>query len=714
MSEMRTKRLLCGTALLCVMIAAGTGFGRAQELTEIDSGTDDSRANAVSANGAVVVGYSGVTETYGAVRFNDGGQAESLIDPSLLFSGYYAEATGVSDGGAVIVGYATFASGNVEAFRTTENGTESLGRLNGGSSSKAYDVSSDGSIVVGSAVDPTADYTTQAFIWTEDDGMTGLGTLDDGYNSEAFGISGDGSVIVGYSDNASYLPQAVYWNTSDGSITAIGLLPSGYDSYAYGASDDGSAIAGWGTGWAASVGAVVPRAFRWTEADGMVDLGSLGSGSSKAYDISGDGLVVVGTSSVTGSETGSRAFRWTDDTGMQSVEDWLRDNGATIVADITDTAFGTNCDGSVVVGQTVNNKAFIARAPSTNACLSMTTDSGGSAGGDGGSGGNGSGGNGSGGGGTGGGTGIVTVDDLTASLGSTAAANAATVQGINTTMNGLGSRPLDRRAPEGKAIFWASGDLGIDNGDRQDGSFGLGEIGLGYNFGPVQFNAAGGFDLIRQDTLLGGGSNVNTGFMKLEAFSKLYGTKTGGLWAVVTGVGMWGDADFHRNYLVNGGLVDTSTGNSGVAGYGVRGRLQWENALPHVSPYGEISYAHSCVDGYVEQGGAFPAAFNKLCDGATEARIGFDATVPVNETFRLTGTVEGVHRFESSGSAVSGQVIGIGSFSFAQPDYEQTWLRAGIGFEADIAGSTLSVMVNGTTSGEAPDGWIAMSWRKTF
>ena len=59
-----------------------------------------------------------------------------------------------------------------------------------------------------------------------------------------------------------------------------------------------------------------------------------------------------------------------------------------------------------------------------------------------------------------------------------------------------------------------------------------------------------------------------------------------------------------------------------MEGYGVRARLQWENLFPHISPYGELSYARTCLDAYTETGGAFPAAFNSLCDASTAVRYG--------------------------------------------------------------------------------------------
>ena len=52
------------------------------------------------------------------------------------------------------------------------------------------------------------------------------------------------------------------------------------------------------------------HAFRWTQAGGMQDLGSLGAGlGSGATAVSADGSVVVGIATVSGG--GTHAFRWT-------------------------------------------------------------------------------------------------------------------------------------------------------------------------------------------------------------------------------------------------------------------------------------------------------------------------------------------------------------------------------------------------------------------
>ena len=181
-----------------------------------------------------------------------------------------------------------------------------LGTLTGGTYSAACAVSADGSTVVGDAEYSSGNY--HAFRWTSGGGMVDLGTLTGGTNSSAFAVSADGSVVTGYSE------------TTGGEY----------------------------------------HAFRWASAT-LTDLGTLGGPYSEARGISADGSVVVGTSD-TGA--GNRAFRWTEATGMQTVEDWLRDNGVSVPTDITDQAYGTNADGSVVVGQLSSGYAFIARGPS--------------------------------------------------------------------------------------------------------------------------------------------------------------------------------------------------------------------------------------------------------------------------------------------------------------------------------------------------------------
>ncbi|MAM09763.1 MAG: hypothetical protein CML23_04740 [Rhizobiaceae bacterium] len=648
-------------------------------------------SNDISADGSVIVGKAAgaVFGMAGAYRWTQEGGFQSL---GTLPNGFASEATAVSGDGKVVVGFDGFNSG--EGFRWTEaGGMQSLGFLSGGEAIRADQPKAtnyDGSVVVGMAL--TGDYKQNAFRWTEQTGMQALPTLDNKL-TVANGISWDGSVIAGHSQKG-YYSQAVRW--VDGEIASLGGL-NGAD-----------------------------MSLSW------------------AYDVSGNGAVIVGD--VSGNASRNNGFRWTEESGMVTVEDWLRASGAEVPSnfpgqsDITLSAEATNEDGSVVVGRTRNDEVYIARG-NGDGPTGGNTGGGGNSGGGGNTGGGGSNGGGNAGGGstggsgtggnagggtagggntggnTGGGTGgvgLITLTSLATSLGTTASVATATLNSFGMIVNGAGSRPLDRRAPAGKSITWVGGDWGSDDHGSRDGTLGLGEFGFGHNFGPVQLNGVVGYTGLNQNTTYGGTTDANAGYVKLEAMGLLAGDEVSGLWGIVTGVGLWGEADITRNYLVNGGLIDSSRGNSDIEGYGIRGRLEWENAVPYLSPYLEASYANTCLGAYTETGGAFPAAFNKLCDDDTELRYGFDATVPLGEKFSVIGTLEGVHRFESHGSNVTGQVIGLGGFNFAGASYQQDWVRAGLGFEVDISGSKLSVMGNLTSRGEASNAWVAANWRVTF
>jgi probable HAF family extracellular repeat protein len=182
-----------------------------------------------------------------------------------------------------------------------------IGDLPGGNfGSEAYDVSADGSVIVGRSRSDAGD---EAFIWTESNGMVGLGYLNhpDGFdhNSRANAISADGSVVVGHS---------ISTNGSD-----VGYI-----------------------------------AFIWSDSTGIQSLGELTGGDywSDGYDVSSDGSVVVGCS---GSVYGAEAFIWDSENGMRSLKELLTNvygvdlNGWTLTEanSITD-------DGETIVGVGVN------------------------------------------------------------------------------------------------------------------------------------------------------------------------------------------------------------------------------------------------------------------------------------------------------------------------------------------------------------------------
>ncbi|MCP4664616.1 MAG: hypothetical protein GY856_55240 [bacterium] len=148
-------------------------------------------------------------------------------------------------------------------------------------------------------------------------------------------ISGDGTVIAGTVDDGGINKAAVWTSgTSWQSLDAMpGGAPCGSDlSSAWAVSGDGSVIVG--LAW---LGCSAAHAFRWDAVNGMVDLGSLDGGNSRANGVSADGTTVVGWDE--DPSTGSwRGARWVN--GAESLID-----GAAV-----GDAWAANSDGSIIVG----------------------------------------------------------------------------------------------------------------------------------------------------------------------------------------------------------------------------------------------------------------------------------------------------------------------------------------------------------------------------
>jgi probable HAF family extracellular repeat protein len=190
------------------------------------------------------------------------------------------------------------AEGAVISFR-------GIGSLELGSPSHSYvgGVSPDGSVVVGWARAPGG--SNRPFRWTESGGMVDLLAGSNYTGGIATGVSIDGLFIAGQVNM-----RAFRWTQEGGTLILDGT--GGSWSHATGISADGSVVAGWRSG---------PVAVRWTETDGMIDLGV----PSLSLGVSGDGSVIVGG-----------GFVWSEAGGARSIE------GA---------AFAASWDGSVIVGR---------------------------------------------------------------------------------------------------------------------------------------------------------------------------------------------------------------------------------------------------------------------------------------------------------------------------------------------------------------------------
>lgn len=127
------------------------------------------------------------------------------------------------------------------------------------------------------------------------------------------------------------------------SFAGLGDLPGGaYSSSAFDVSDDGNVVVGSSKSATTASNENYTEAFRWKPATGMIGLGDIPTGdfNSSAHGVSGDGMIIVGSSSAA---IGPRAFRWTDQTGMVNLH-------ADAKGDYQTSAWAVSDDGSVIVG----------------------------------------------------------------------------------------------------------------------------------------------------------------------------------------------------------------------------------------------------------------------------------------------------------------------------------------------------------------------------
>lgn len=195
-------------------------------LGDLVSENYSSESTDVSSDGLTVVGRSYTTaEPFKWVN----GVIETFLDDDII-----GEAWGISGDGNVIVGSAGI-DGVPQAFRWSEDsGVVGLGfedPVGMGGGSLAWGVSSDGSVVVGYQHYslPYPPYSVvEAFRWTEEAGRVSLGHLsDDVMNSEAFDVSDDGSIIVGASHAGSGIGfKPFIWTQSTGMLDIEEFLAS--------------------------------------------------------------------------------------------------------------------------------------------------------------------------------------------------------------------------------------------------------------------------------------------------------------------------------------------------------------------------------------------------------------------------------------------------------------------------------------------------------
>ncbi|MDX2149082.1 MAG: GC-type dockerin domain-anchored protein [Planctomycetota bacterium] len=271
-------------------------------------------------------------------------RALGFLAPTARFSEAYA----VSNDGTTIVGRSLNPT-QFEAFRVVGSGAMqglgSLGSTADNTRSGAFDISGDGSRIIGFSRSPRAGAGFEAFLFQAS--MLGLGDLAGGpFSSVARGVSADGAIIVGESSDATG-NRATRWTQATGLVALPDLSGGAVGATAQAVSADGAVVVG------RSIGADGAFAVAWRQGQ-VENLGALGTpaNDSQAFSVSGDGSIIVGTSLTS---AGDEAFIWTRSAGMRNLKAVLTSvYGLSLTGWSLLAARDISTDGVVIVGEGIN------------------------------------------------------------------------------------------------------------------------------------------------------------------------------------------------------------------------------------------------------------------------------------------------------------------------------------------------------------------------
>ena len=202
-----------------------------------------------------------------------------------------------------------------------------------GNLSSGYNISEDGSTVVGSAyVEPTPGepgLAVHATAWTQTDGLVDLGSLYTNINrsTRANAISGDGNVIVGWQDFNGPWKSAVWRKDANGNWLPNEYLlvdPNGDPTDEFNQLGECSAISADGN-WIGGRGDYANNGepWIWSEASGYTSLGTLAPGSTgNVTGINHDGSIVIGYFQI-GPFDPNVPFIWTATGGLQEFNEFV-------------------------------------------------------------------------------------------------------------------------------------------------------------------------------------------------------------------------------------------------------------------------------------------------------------------------------------------------------------------------------------------------------
>ena len=317
-------------------------------------------ANDMSPDGRYIVGESDADGN----GFPDGAYLLDRVTgviTDLSSSGQGLNAVAVSDDGSVVVGDILdpdFAISNLAGRWTAAEGWQSLGYLpNAGtcpSRSDSYEISADGSVVVGLSWDGCSG---RGFRWTQATGMQELQNLANG-NNRASVVSADGSLIGGFAQGTFDRTPAIWHGDLSGELLDP---PSGDASGEInGIRDDGSVLLG---RWLVS-GDLASKASLWRAGPAGWEREQIAGGSllpgwaGNPLDIA-DNDTIVGFDSLLGNR---RAWIQPNGEGpLLDLRNYFISKGATIPQGLViEVPQAISADGHYIIGHGAFTGAWIA------------------------------------------------------------------------------------------------------------------------------------------------------------------------------------------------------------------------------------------------------------------------------------------------------------------------------------------------------------------
>lgn len=383
---------------------------------------------------------------------------------------------------------------------------------------------------------------------------------------------------------------------------------------------------------------------------------------------------------------GNVAFRWAQNTGMQSVSDWVTSGGGDVPVGFSLTQIhGVNTDGTVIAGGgrfNGNGVGWLAKASGgfigdTNAFNQSIIETGGSA----------------------------------AQGGGLAPSNLALFGSHHRTLLDSGLA----MSANGTCV-WSTADAARNS--TTDANTELAEIGLCRDFAGYRVGAGIGTTYTKQTWQLGGNAQYHGQYVLAEIDKAFATAGNGSLQFSLLGYYGFSTSQLNRAYASGAG-TDISSGTPDVRTTAIKARLDWKDALTlagfTVSPYSAFTWSQSRVDAYTETGGGFPVSYGEAQTTTKDLRIGSAFARKISSQANFLLGLEYVHQFQSNTAGINGQVIGLNTFNLPGQTLKQDWARMTVDVDYQLKpNAILTAGLNTATTGNEPTFGITIGLRASF